>query len=492
MSLTTTDVLGSASWSDEADQEWLHLLVGDWQLLSDLSFSDLVLWVDMGVGWRAAAHVRPTTGVSVFTEDLVGVAPSPILLGRLEESVATGRRTSVDENVEGEPVQVQTLPVRRAGVTIAALSRHMVHGNVGRRGRLESRYLGLSDVLLTMVADGTFPDGGGATSGRGGSPRVGDGVVALDEEGHITYASPNAVSAMRRLGIESNVVGLRLGSAFDERGVKAVVALEEATVVLAGRAPWHAEFRRGSVVLMVRAVPLIEGGRRFGAALLLRDISELRRRDRELITKDATIREIHHRVKNNLQTVAAVLRLQARRLPDEDARRALADAGRRVAVIAAVHETLSAGFGGAVDFDEVAERGLATGVEVARLSEAHVEARLVGSFGVLSSEDATSLAMVLGELVQNAVEHGLGQRGGSVVVEAHREGVKLEVTVTDDGLGFSGHDGDEPARSGGLGTQIVKTFVQDLRGAIDWVEAPGGGTRARFSARLRPVEAVKT
>lgn len=487
MSLSTTDVLGSASWNDEADHEWLHLLVGDWQLLADLSFSDLVLWVRTGEGWRAAAHVRPTTGVSIFSEDLVGVGPSAPLVGRLEESAHAGRRTCAEEDVEGEPVQVETLPVRRAGVTIAVLSRHLVQGNVGRRGRLESRYLGLSDALLTMIADGTFPNGGDATSGRGGSPRVGDGVVALDEGGHITYASPNAVSAMRRLGIESNVVGLRLTSAFDEHGVKAVVALEEATAVLGGRAPWHAEFRRGSVVLMVRAVPLIEGGRRFGAALLLRDITELRRRDRELMTKDATIREIHHRVKNNLQTVAAVLRLQARRLPDDDARRALADAGRRVAVIAAVHETLSAGFGGAVDFDAVAERALTTGVEVARLSEAHVEARLDGSFGVLSSEDATSLAMVLGELVQNAVEHGLGECGGSVVVEAHRLSDTLQVSVTDSGCGFCGYDGVEPGRSGGLGTQIVKTFIQDLRGTIDWSVVPGGGTRARFSARLRSV-----
>lgn len=492
MSVTTTDVLGSASFHHEADHEWLHLLVGDWQLLADLSFSDLVLWVRTSDGWRAAAHVRPTTGVSIFAEDLVGVAPASSLVEHLDESAHEGRRASGDDVVDGEAVQVQTIPVRRAGTTIAVLSRHMVHGNVGRRGRLESRYLGLSDALLTMIADGTFPDGGGASSGRGGAPRVGDGVVSIDEDGHITYASPNAVSAMRRLGIESNVVGLRLRATFDERGVMPVEAPEEAAVVLSGRAPWHAEFRKGSAVLMVRAVPLIAAGRRFGAALLLRDITELRRRDRELITKDATIREIHHRVKNNLQTVAAVLRLQARRLPDEEAQRALADAGRRVAVIAAVHETLSAGFGGAVDFDDVAERGLMTGVEVARLPDAQVESRLVGSFGVLSSEDATSLAMVLGELVQNAVEHGLGERGGTVTVQAQRDGSALEVWVTDDGSGLERDPANAPVRSGGLGTQIVTTFVQDLRGSIEWDAGPNGGTCARFTARLRPVEATKS
>lgn len=488
MSVTTTDILGSASWSDEADHEWLHQLVGDWQLLADLSFSDLVLWVSTDEGWRAAAHVRPTTGVSIFAEDLVGVAPSQELATRLTRSSVSGQRTSADEDDDGEPVTVETIPVRRTITTVAVLSRHMIRGNVGRRGRLESRYLGLSDALLTMVADGTFPDGGGASSGRGGAPRVGDGVIALDEGGHITYASPNAVSALRRLGIETNALGLRLGTAFEERGVTSAEAPVEGGVVLAGRAPWHAEFRKGSAALMVRAVPLIAEGRRFGAALLLRDITELRRRDRELITKDATIREIHHRVKNNLQTVAAVLRLQARRLPDIEAQRALADAGRRVAVIAAVHETLSAGFGGAVDFDEVAERGLTTGVDVARLPDAPVEARLVGSFGVLSSEDATSLAMVLGELVQNAVEHGLAERGGRVTVEARRDGDGLEVSVVDDGSGLVAGEGVAGGASG-LGTQIVRTFVQDLHGTIEWAAEPGGGTRARFSARLRPLDA---
>ena len=116
----------------------------------------------------------------------------------------------------------------------------------------------------------------------------------------------------------------------------------------------------------MRAIPLTEGGQRVGALLLLRDVSELRRRERELLTKEATIREIHHRVKNNLQTVAALLRLQARRLPEGEGRTALEEAVRRVGVIALVHETLSQGFDERVEFDEIASRGLNAVVEVAR------------------------------------------------------------------------------------------------------------------------------
>ena len=108
--------------------------------------------------------------------------------------------------------------------------------------------------------------------------------------------------------------------------------------------------------MILRAIPLRPTGEHVGGLVLLRDVTELRRRDRELVTKDATIREIHHRVKNNLQTVAALLRLQSRRIDVPEGRLALDEAVRRVGAIAVVHETLSQNFAESVDFDEVADQ----------------------------------------------------------------------------------------------------------------------------------------
>ena len=488
MSVTTTDILRSASWSDEADHEWLHQLVGDWQLLADLSFSDLVLWVSTHEGWRAAAHVRPTTGVSIFAEDLVGVAPSHELAARLAESSASGQRTSADEDVDGEPVTVETIPVRRTSATVAVLSRHMIRGNVGRRGRLESRYLGLSDALLTMVADGTFPDGGGASSGRGGAPRVGDGVVALDEGGHITYASPNVISSLHRFGEHGRVLGDYLSRIVTDGIEDRSVVEESLPLVLTGKAPMRAEIEGSGTNLALRSIPLSDNGKRIGALVLVRDVSELRRREREILTKDATIREIHHRVKNNLQTVAALLRLQSRRVDDDLAREALAEAERRIGTIALVHDTLSRTIDEAVDFDEIVSRAFTSIVEVAGRGTA-VTGEFEGSFGMVAAEDANALAMVVTELVHNAVEHGLdGADGGVVRIRAVRRRVddeqRLVVDVEDDGVGLP--EGFRPGRSG-LGTRIVGALVQDLRGAIRWEECEGGGTRARFEARLRPI-----
>src|SRR2546430_150609 len=152
------------------------------------------------------------------------------------------------------------------------------------------------------------------------SPRVGDGLLRLGKAGRVIYASPNAQSAYRRLGLAADLIGAELGVV-----TTALVASDEPLdeslmVVAAGRAPREAEVDGNGSVVQLRSIPLIVGGSRTGALVLVRDVTELRRRERELMTKDATIREIHHRVKNNLQTVAALLRLQARRLRAPEAR----------------------------------------------------------------------------------------------------------------------------------------------------------------------------
>ncbi len=191
----------------------------------------------------------------------------------------------------------------------------------------------------------------------------------------------------------------------------------------------------------MRAIPLRPEGEHIGGLILVRDVTDLRRRDRELVTKDATIREIHHRVKNNLQTVAALLRLQARRIDNEPAKAALEEAVRRVGSIAIVHETLSQAVEETVDFDEIADRlgAMVTEVSARGRPGAGPPQRLVRR--CCTSESANALAMVLTELLQNAVEHGYGRDGsdrgrdlGEIVV-AVVAGGRLHLTVDDDGAG---------------------------------------------------------
>ncbi|WP_169787762.1 sensor histidine kinase [Luteipulveratus mongoliensis] len=486
------DVLAEHTRLDAAAADWLHQLVGDWQLLSDLSFADLVLWVPReGGGWTAAAHVRPTTGVGVFLEDLVGQDIDRSRIGPVDQAFTHNRLVRAPQTLwrDDTPVREESIPVvaRAGGDPVAVVTRHTNLASMRTPSRLEVTYLATADALARMISTGEFPTRGGHTGRRRGAPRVGDGVLRLDREGKVTYASPNAVSAIHRLGYGGELVGVRLANALSGLLPRTGPLDEELMPVLAGALPWATELPSRSANVTVRSIPLSEAGKRVGAVLLVRDVSELRRREQELLTKDATIREIHHRVKNNLQTVAAVLRLQSRRLDDPGAKAALDDAVRRVATIALVHETLSTHLEDSVDFDVIALRGLKAAIEVANRTAVRVRGVTTGSFGVLSSEDATVLAMVLAELVHNAVEHGLADRDGTVAVDARRVQVDgdevLQVSVTDDGPGLP--VGFVPG-NGGLGTQIVLSLVQDLRGQITWGAAQPNGTKVTFDARLRP------
>jgi len=472
----------------EADLEWLHFLVSDWQLLADLSFADLMLWVplqDSG-SWLAMAQMRPTTGPTSFHDDVVGSVISAGERPLLDAARAQRRicREGDPDWTSGVPVRAETIPVTRADHVIAVIERSTNLNSARTPSPLELTYLQAADDLARMVAEGTFPfPGQEPTLVR--SPRVGDGLFRLGQAGRVTYASPNALSAYRRLGLAADLAGAELGPLTARLCAPDEPVDDSIMVVASGRAPRETEVEGNGSVVQLRAIPLVVGGTRTGALVLVRDVTELRRRERELMTKDATIREIHHRVKNNLQTVAALLRLQARRLRAPEARAALDEAVRRVGSIALVHETLSHAPEEIVDFDEVAGRVAMMSGEVSS-PEARVTPRLTGTFGLLSASVATPLAMVLTELLQNALQHGFAaspgvrcahaKPEGTLEVTADRQPEKLTVIVADSGVGLpEGFDLDSTAS---LGLQIVRTLVVgELGGHLRITPRPGGGTQ---------------
>jgi two-component sensor histidine kinase len=315
---------------------------------------------------------------------------------------------------------------------------------------------------------------------------VGDGLLRLGRSGKVSYASPNALSAYRRLGLAADLVGAELGPLTARLCAPGRPTDDSLMVTASGRAPRETEVEGNGSVVQLRAIPLVVNGLRTGALVLVRDVTELRHRERELMTKDATIREIHHRVKNNLQTVAALLRLQSRRLDEPKARAALDEAVRRVGSIATVHETLSHAPEEIVDFDDVAERVAAMAGEVST-AEARVKPVLLGRFGLLPSAVATPLALVLAELLQNALQHGLAPCGpelgpdtgleGMVEVVVNRSQDRLAVIVQDNGVGLPEEFDLDSATS--LGLQIVRTLVvSELGGRLEVKPRAGGGTKA--------------
>jgi two-component sensor histidine kinase len=492
---TLRDLVEEHTSLEPADIDHLHRLAGDWQLISDLSFADLVLWVpieDAGPaarppGFVCVAQVRPTTAATAYQDDQVGRICRGPEVAHLAVARTQGRIWREGDPVwyGDTPARHEAIPVRRRttrgepGRVIAVASRDTNLTTARTPSHLELNYLTTADDLARMVADGTFPPPihpGEATS----APRVGDGLVRLDAGGKVTYASPNAQSAFRRLGFTAHLVGEDLAGLISRLAEDPLEGSETAARVLAalrGDSPPRREIDVRGATVLTRALPLIPAGVPIGALVLVRDMTEVRRRDRALITKDATIREIHHRVKNNLQTVAALLRLQARRVGVPAARAALEESVRRVASIAFVHETLAMTSDEVLELDTVVDRVASAAAEVA-VPEARVTLRRQGSFGTLPAEVATPLVMVLNELLLNAVEHGFADGGtGEVVIDVCRERRQLRVTVADTGHGLPDGFGDDAGQR--LGLQIVRTLATgELRGTIDLRKRAAGGTEA--------------
>ena len=512
--MATLTELAAVAGLEGSELGHLQRLVASWSLLSDLCFADLLLFVPIadepGGGGRARSgsqpsfvilgQIRPTTSQTLYREDEIGqvvdAEERPLVarawaLGQIIDGQASARG-------QGEVASVQCIPVRWKEEMLAVLTRESAPSVGRRRGELERVYLEIFDRFARMITTGEFPFGAEETEPNE-APRVGDGVARLDATGRVEFVSPNFVSALHRMGIHGNTSGARLGElGFDEAPVRAAFAIG---------LPINEEVDRRGVTMLVRCIPFLEHGRVTGAVVLTRDVSDLRRRDRLLISKDATIREIHHRVKNNLQTISSLLRLHGRRLASPEARDALDEAVRRIRSIALVHDTLSAGSGQEVDFGQIV-RPLVRMVEEGLLSdERPIQLLVEGDAGELRAEVATPLAVVLTELLQNAVQHGFpadpdahhaasggdaaGRRAvrtpGRVVVSLDNDGLELVVRVRDDGVGLPGGFSLDHLSETSLGLTIVRVLVTtDLGGTISM--SNDGGTLVELRLPVGPGE----
>ncbi|MBT8239730.1 MAG: PAS domain-containing sensor histidine kinase [Acidimicrobiia bacterium] len=467
------DLLRHHTFTSDAAQQHLKRLVAGWGPISDLSFGDLLLFVPAkDQRLLVVGQVRPTTTQTLYRTDQIGLfsRDRPLVAEALSSGQAVSDTVSRDD--AENPVTVHAVPIRHNGLVIAVLVSERVRV-VGREpGELERSYLRVVDRLFTMVAAGSFPYPFDDPTSEA-SPRVGDGVIVLDTEGTVEYTSPNAVSALHRTGFHANAVG---------RDVTDIGLPRDVVRTAYGlRAPLIHDLERGeNVAIQLRLLPLLEQGRAAGALVLLRDISDIRRQERLLVSMDATIREIHHRVKNNLQTVSSLLRLQGRRVSEPAAKTALDEASRRIRSIALVHEVLSRDGGDDVGLGDVVHPVVQMVQRALMDPDRPITISVEGDGPVVPAETASSLAVVLTELIQNAVEHGF-PRGADGTPEAERrvkvemtnKGSDLTVRVIDNGVGIPGEfsiDADP-----GLGLTIIRTLATaDLGGVFSLENNPDG------------------
>ena len=477
---------------NDATIDHLLRLTASWSLLSDLSFSDMILMAKVDeptnrgeANFVVLGQMRPNNRATLVNDDLVGTTQRPDAWPLVRLAFESGTRIVGEAKVDGieDMVPVWCVPVRFAGQIVAIMVR--LQGPLrGPASLYDQAYFSIFERLCSMVADSTFPYREEDVAGPG-LPRVGDGIILIDGRGNVEFATPNAANALHRLGIYAPAEGHTLR----ELGLKVRVVERSLEFGI----PAMEEIDRGhDVAILFHCVPLLERGMVTGVITLMRDVSDLRQLNRLVLNKEAAVREVHHRVKNNLQTISSLLRLQARRSDEPETRIALGEAERRVRSIAVVHEVLSREPGEEVVFDEIV-RSLVLLVEDTVLALHPVEILVNGELGTLSTDLATPLAVALAELLTNAVEHAFTEFGGAtndhvgvVTLNLYQEDGNAIAEIRDNGRGL-GEDFslDVPTS---LGLSIVRDIIRSqLHGTIEMSNVPysqGAGTFVRVAVPM--------
>ncbi len=441
-------------------------------ITADLSRSDLLLLRPMNAEQAiVVAQAQPHSISPLHTDDLRGhtltARDAPVVL----EAWRRRKRTRVQRDLPSSaPTMQDVYPVLdEAGDVIGLLSVETSLIQLERHRQRHISFRRAIEWLKTMCVNGELAHADGLT------PFVEmDGVMLVDAQRRITYLSGIANNLYRRLGYMEDLRGRRLSylnTSDDEMVVEA----------MASCAPVEREVVQGSHIWVRKVLPvwspatvtgrlerLLAGrshGELGGALIMIHDATEEHRKQTELQVKTTMIQEVHHRVKNNLQTIAAVLRMQVRRAQDGGTRQALNEAIARILSVAVIHEFLSLDESQSINVRDVCQRIVAQARQVMMPGQ-QIIFSVDGPVVYLPSQQATACALVINELIQNALEHGYEDRKtGHVQIGLVDLGDKVRLEICDDGSPLP--DDFDLANPTSLGLQIVRSLVHgDLHGAL--------------------------
>jgi two-component sensor histidine kinase len=232
-------------------------------------------------------------------------------------------------------------------------------------------------------------------------------------------------------------------------------------------------------VLVQRNLPILEGGQLLCRVIVLEDVTELRKKEKQILVQSAVIKEIHHRVKNNLQTIASLLRMQARRSPEPAVKEALTESINRITSISVVHEFLSQQGFEAIDVQKITNNILDLLQPMMLPSDFVLERKITGEEAILPPVQGTNLALVINELLLNAMEHGFeGRKSGVIGLDIKSTEAGFLIDIRDDGAGLP--ESFDLRKTKSLGLQIVRTLVEGDLGGEFRLESDEDGTHARL------------
>ena len=286
-----------------------------------------------------------------------------------------------------------------------------------------------------------------------------DGVIILDSLGRIIYSNDMAndlYMVLDKEAVESQeIIG------------HTIVRFPLVDEVMKTGRPVFGDEVSENMTLSAWGLPIISGGKVTRTVLILTDVTAIREKEKQILVKDSVIKEIHHRVKNSLNTIAGMLRMQARRAKDPDTKDALKRSVNRILGISQIHDILASQSGGQIDMDVLLDRICKLSVDSLTFCPVRVVREKGSDPLIVDSEKAVPLAIAANELIHNAIDHGFnGMDKGILIVGTSLDEEKLHVYIKNNGHPLSPEVKD--MNSSGLGLQIVRNLVEiELKGSFE-------------------------
>ncbi len=435
-------------------------------IVGDLAKAHVTVYAEMNTESRkyvVLSQIKPHTVYSPVEMPQVGeeisVVEEPLVSYTFEhgKSIRGKREWSL-----GNSYDMYTYPIHSGNEVIAVvtLTVYNTESEAGKYGEI------LETVRL-LLNDARKPQ----DSIRYRPISAGDGIIICDKYNRIILANLSADRIYKVLGV-GNLIGLHLY----DRQLTMHITKESTSPGI----PDEKEIEVGGLILMQRDIPIMEGGTLLRRIVIIRDVTETRQKDREIRVKSAVIQEIHHRVKNNLQTIASLLRLQSRRSSSPEVREALKESVNRILSISVVHEYLSQQDGEHIDVVEITKNILKQVAKNMVSPDFKLETRFDGPDLVLPSKQAGNIAVCINELVLNTLKHAFKGRNHGLIglsIEENEDSYSLD--IYDDGVGVQEKIDIDKSRS--LGLQIVRTFVvEDMGGSFE-LSGDENGTHGRIT-----------
>ncbi|MFC6454549.1 sensor histidine kinase [Paenibacillus vulneris] len=444
------------------------------QLIADVSQSDVFIDCPLPDAGTAlvVAQAHPATAPSLYKTSVIGQLAyahnePAVMYCLLSGQPVIGSRGISQEHIA---MQQHVVPIRAQaeGRVIGAL---IMEQDISERLEQEKHVEHLmetteqlSETLLKVaMSEGSM------------TMLMHEGIVLFDEMERVTYTNPRAVLMLREIGHAGLLQGKTLAELFYDRlGSRSVVG---------HRGIFHEDIQLGPTAFELKAVSIYKGQRVVGGLMLIRDVSDLREKDKQLMMKSAVIKEIHHRVKNNLQTVSSLLRLQMRRTKLDEVKTVYRDSINRISSIAIIHEMLAFDGLDTIRFIDVVDRIAKNIVSSTAKPDQSIRVHLCGDELTLPSDMATTLALVVNELIQNCVVHAFADReSGEIDIALRRSGQIVTVRVADNGVGIRSEKQTDP--KGHLGLKITETLVNENLGGMLSITSDGSGTEVQLTFSL--------